>query len=132
MRVCRLGNVVLYTVYEEPVHSGLHYIIALQQWVYLYRSELIRQLNYISRLGVRYLLTLVQLYYREAYVRYLFGMYLRGVYAYQSASARRTLRSWIAKNTALQNELARTGYSDKAILLTPAQVGLIFRFLGEP
>ena len=31
-----------------------------------------------------------------------------------------------------QNELARTGYSEKAILLTPAQVGLIFRFLGEP
>ena len=50
----------------------------------------------------------------------------------QPASARRTLRSWIAKNTALQNELARTGYSDKAILLTPAQVRLIFRFLGEP
>ncbi len=50
----------------------------------------------------------------------------------QPASARRTLRSWIAKNTALQNELARTGYSEKAILLTPAQVGLIFRFLGEP
>ena len=47
----------------------------------------------------------------------------------QPASAR---RSWIAKNTALQNELARTGYSEKAILLTPAQVGLIFRFLGEP
>ena len=42
----------------------------------------------------------------------------------QPASARRTLRSWIAKNTAL--------YSDKAILLTPAQVRLIFRFLGEP
>ena len=41
----------------------------------------------------------------------------------QPASARRTLLSWIAKNT---------GYSEKAILLTPAQVGLIFRFLGEP
>ena len=87
MRVCRLGDIVLYSVYEKTVHSGLHYIIALQQWVYLYRSELIRQLNYISRLGVRYLLTLVQLYYREAYVRYLFGMYLRSVYAYQSAGA---------------------------------------------
>lgn len=49
----------------------------------------------------------------------------------QPASARRTLRSWIAKNTALQNELARTGYSEKAILLTPAQVRLIFRFLGS-
>ena len=46
----------------------------------------------------------------------------------QPASARRTLRSWIAKNTAL----ARSGYTGKAILLTPAQVGLFFRFLGEP
>ena len=36
------------------------------------------------------------------------------------------------QNTALQNELARTGYSEKAILLTPAQVGLFFKFLGEP
>lgn len=50
----------------------------------------------------------------------------------QPASARRTLRSWIAKNTELQTALACTGYSDKAILLTPAQVGLIFSFLGEP
>ena len=50
----------------------------------------------------------------------------------QSASARRTLRSWIAQNTALQAALARTGYSEKAILLTPAQVGLFFKFLGEP
>lgn len=50
----------------------------------------------------------------------------------QPASARRTLRSWISKNTELQTALACTGYSDKAILLTPAQVGLIFRFLGEP
>ncbi|MCS3263001.1 DUF4248 domain-containing protein [Bacteroides thetaiotaomicron] len=48
----------------------------------------------------------------------------------QPASARRTLRSWIAKNTALQNELARTGYSEKAILLTPAQVELHLPFLG--
>lgn len=31
-----------------------------------------------------------------------------------------------------KSTLARTGYSDKAILLTPAQVGLIFRFPGEP
>ncbi|UVP26701.1 DUF4248 domain-containing protein [Bacteroides xylanisolvens] len=50
----------------------------------------------------------------------------------QSASARRTLRSWIAQNTALQAALAQTGYSEKAILLTPAQVGLFFKFLGEP
>ena len=48
----------------------------------------------------------------------------------QPASARRTLRSWITQNTALQAALAQTGY--KAILLTPAQVGLFFKFLGEP
>ena len=50
----------------------------------------------------------------------------------QPDSARRTLRSWIAQNTALQAALAQTGYSEKAILLTPAQVGLFFKFLGEP
>lgn len=50
----------------------------------------------------------------------------------QPASARRTLRCWIAKNTPLQDALAQTGYSEKAILLTPAQVKLIFFFLGEP
>ena len=50
----------------------------------------------------------------------------------QTASARRTLRGWIAKNTELQAALAQTGYSEKSILLTPAQVGLFFRFLGEP
>ena len=55
----------------------------------------------------------------------LAGLYLPHI---QSASARRTLRSWIAKNTALQAALAQTGYSEKAILLTPAQVGLFFKF----
>ena len=50
----------------------------------------------------------------------------------QTAAARRTLRGWIAKNTELQAALAQTGYSEKSILLTPAQVGLFFRFLGEP
>ena len=58
----------------------------------------------------------------------LAGLYLPHI---QSASARRTLRSWIAKNTALQAALAQTGYSEKAILLTPAQVRLFFKFLGE-
>ena len=58
----------------------------------------------------------------------LAGLYLPHI---QSASARRT-RSWIAKNTALQAALAQTGYSEKAILLTPAQVRLFFKFLGEP
>ena len=55
----------------------------------------------------------------------LAGLYLPHI---QSAS----LRSWIAKNTALQAALAQTGYSEKAILLTPAQVRLFFKFLGEP
>ena len=50
----------------------------------------------------------------------------------KTTSARRTLRSWISKNTELQAALARSGYTGKAILLTPAQVGLFFRFLGEP
>lgn len=50
----------------------------------------------------------------------------------QPASARRTLRSWIAKNTKLQAALAQAGYSENAILLTPAQVKLFFKFLGEP
>lgn len=59
----------------------------------------------------------------------LAALYLPNI---QSASARRTLRSWIAKNPELQEALARTGYSEKAILLTPVQVGLFFKFLGEP
>lgn len=50
----------------------------------------------------------------------------------QSASARRTLRSWIAQNTELQAALAQTGYSEKAILLTPAQVGLSSSFWENP
>ena len=56
----------------------------------------------------------------------------RGAFSSGAADARRTLRSWIAKNTALQAALAQTGYSEKAILLTPAQVRLFFKFLGEP
>ena len=54
---------------------------------------------------------------------------LAGLYLPHIQSA---LRSWIAKNTALQAALAQTGYSEKAILLTPAQVRLFFKFLGEP
>ena len=61
--------------------------------------------------------------------RQLAGHYLPHI---QSASARGALRSGIAKNNALQAALALTGYSEKAILLTPAQVRLFFKFLGEP
>lgn len=48
----------------------------------------------------------------------------------QPASARRTLRSWIAKNTALQNELCPHGIFRQSHLLTPAQVRLHLPFLG--
>lgn len=49
-----------------------------------------------------------------------------------TASARRTLRTWIEKNIELKNRLLASGYSDKAILLTPAQVALHYQYLGEP
>ena len=42
------------------------------------------------------------------------------------------LIAFASQNTELQAALAQTGYSEKAILLTPAQVGLFFKFLGEP
>lgn len=50
----------------------------------------------------------------------------------QTASARRTLRSWVAKNEQLKQALTLTGYHTRAILLTPAQVGLFFEYLGRP
>ncbi|WP_321481172.1 DUF4248 domain-containing protein [uncultured Bacteroides sp.] len=50
----------------------------------------------------------------------------------QLATARRTLHRWIARNAALQSELAATGYSIRAAILTPVQVELIFRYLGVP
>ena len=48
------------------------------------------------------------------------------------AAARRTLRTWVQKNKELKAALAATGYSDKTVLLTPAQVQLHYRYLGEP
>ena len=50
----------------------------------------------------------------------------------QRASASCTFSCWFAIYTELQAALTRSGYTGKAILLTPAQVGLFFRFLGEP
>ena len=50
----------------------------------------------------------------------------------QPASAWRTLRNWINKDTNLKKELEKTGYTHKCILLTPFQVEIIFRYLGEP
>lgn len=48
------------------------------------------------------------------------------------AAARRTLRQWIEKNVDLRLALDRTGYTDKAILLTPGQVWLHYHYLGPP
>lgn len=59
----------------------------------------------------------------------LAGLYLPHI---QSASARRTLRSWLPRTLHCKPHSAQTGYSEKAILLTPAQVRLFFKFLGEP
>lgn len=49
-----------------------------------------------------------------------------------TATARRTLARWIAHNKQLTEELAQAGYKKQQILLTPAQVSIIFKFLGEP
>lgn len=48
------------------------------------------------------------------------------------ASARRTMRAWIDKNAALKEALAKAGYTDKAVILTPAQIRIHYDFLGEP
>lgn len=47
-------------------------------------------------------------------------------------TARRILRQWITINRLLQDELAATGYSPTLRILTPAQVAMIYRHLGEP
>ncbi|WP_321479691.1 DUF4248 domain-containing protein [uncultured Bacteroides sp.] len=49
-----------------------------------------------------------------------------------SAGARRMLNLWISKNSALSAELAATGYNIRTVTLTPLQVMLIIRYLGEP
>lgn len=48
------------------------------------------------------------------------------------ASARRTLRAWIEKNPELKAALLKAGYTDKAVILTPAQIRIHYDFLGEP
>ena len=50
----------------------------------------------------------------------------------QPASARRTMRRWIARNPALKAALEESGYTDKAVILTPAQIQIHYDFLGEP
>lgn len=48
------------------------------------------------------------------------------------ASAVNRLASWIRLNAGLSHALERTGYRRTQRAFTPRQVGLIFRFLGEP
>lgn len=50
----------------------------------------------------------------------------------QAASARRTLRVWIEKNPELKAALTKAGYTDKAVILTPAQIQIHYDYLGEP
>lgn len=47
-------------------------------------------------------------------------------------AARRMLRAWIDKNADLKAVLEKTGYNDKTVMLTPAQVQLHYDYLGEP
>lgn len=50
----------------------------------------------------------------------------------QPASARRTMRAWIEKNAAFKAALKQAGYTEKAVILTPAQIRIHYDFLGEP
>lgn len=47
-------------------------------------------------------------------------------------TARRTMMGWIQKNAPLIAELYEAGYRDRAVLLTPKQVEIIFKYLGPP
>lgn len=48
------------------------------------------------------------------------------------AGARQVLRRWIVKNADLRNELLQCGYTASSHILTPKQVSLVVRYLGEP
>lgn len=47
-------------------------------------------------------------------------------------SAVRHLFNWVRRNAELTERLLRSGYSTYQKVLTPAQVNLIFEYLGEP
>lgn len=47
-------------------------------------------------------------------------------------SAGRRLTAWVKKNTALIKDLKDNGWSKGAKILTPVQVEVIVRYLGEP
>lgn len=48
------------------------------------------------------------------------------------AMARQQLNRWIRKNESLHRELRATGWEISTILLTPAQIKLIEKHVGEP
>lgn len=47
-------------------------------------------------------------------------------------SAAKSLTHWVKKNTSLSDALRRTGWRQGLRTLTPLQVELLLRFLGEP
>ena len=50
----------------------------------------------------------------------------------QAGSAARLLRSWVVRNEELSHALEAAGVRRRQRVLTPRQVGLIVRHLGEP
>lgn len=50
----------------------------------------------------------------------------------QPGSAARLLRRWVRNNKELDEELKENGFRDNQRKLTPFQVGLLVRYLGEP
>ncbi len=47
-------------------------------------------------------------------------------------AANRRLRKWITKNRLLYEELQQAGWEHRSYLLTPRQVEIIVKYLGEP
>lgn len=47
-------------------------------------------------------------------------------------SARRILRHWISINQPLQTELAANGYLPGQRMLTPKQINVVYKYIGEP
>lgn len=47
-------------------------------------------------------------------------------------TARRQLNRWIRKNKELQRELTAAGWDIKNLILTPIQVRIIEKYVGEP
>ena len=47
-------------------------------------------------------------------------------------SAGRRLTAWVKKNKALLNDLKDNGWTKSTKILTPVQVEVIVRYLGEP